>query len=160
MISQKSLTGHAKGGAAAWQVGGICDVFASDIVPGNQSLVSVDPDVAPAPLVVDYESVQRAEPVKAALISSLGFGHVSSVVALAHPGVFTAAMSAETAQDYRDRADRRHDDGRRAQTSARYGGDPALRRRRKRGFPEETAREAETSLLLDPEQRIGTEATS
>ncbi len=39
VISQKSLTGHAKGGAAAWQMAGLCDVFATGVVPGNRNLV-------------------------------------------------------------------------------------------------------------------------
>ena len=154
VISQKSLTGHAKGGAAAWQVSGVCDVFASDLVPGNQSLVSVDPEVVPEPLVVDYQVLERADPARAALISSLGFGHVSSVLALAHPAVFTAAMNSTDAQDYCSRADNRHRQGRSAQLAARYGRGPVLQRRRDRGFPKKDARAEEATLLLDPTQRF------
>ena len=154
VISQKSLTGHAKGGAAAWQVSGVCDVFASDLIPGNQSLVSVDPEVVPEPLVVDYRVMRRADPVKAALVSSLGFGHVSSVLALAHPAVFTAAMNEEEAGNYCARANRRHHQGRGAQLAARYDRDPVLQRRRDRGFPKKDAREMEATLLLNPDQRF------
>ncbi|HSO05036.1 MAG TPA: beta-ketoacyl synthase N-terminal-like domain-containing protein, partial [Candidatus Limnocylindrales bacterium] len=39
VLSQKSLTGHSKGGAAAWQMAGLCDVFETGTVPGNANLV-------------------------------------------------------------------------------------------------------------------------
>ena len=36
VISQKSLTGHSKGGAAAWQMAGLCDVFDTGDGPGQR----------------------------------------------------------------------------------------------------------------------------
>src|SRR5690606_16070169 len=38
VVSQKSLTGHAKGGAAAFQLIGLCQVLAQGVVPPNRSL--------------------------------------------------------------------------------------------------------------------------
>ncbi len=35
VISQKTLTGHAKGGACVFQVGGINDVFSTRLIPAN-----------------------------------------------------------------------------------------------------------------------------
>ncbi|MCU0284675.1 MAG: hypothetical protein MUD13_12420 [Candidatus Nanopelagicales bacterium] len=152
VISQKSLTGHAKGGAAAWQMAGLCDVFASGVVPGNRNLVSVDPRVTPDCLVVDHRSLRRAEPVRAGLITSLGFGHVSAVVALAHPDVFVAAIPDEQRADYQARARDRRVAGERRRLAAQHGGEPMLARRTDRrlgaGAPE-SIRAREAGMLLD-----------
>ncbi len=154
VISQKSLTGHSKGGAAAWQMAGLCDVFDSGTVPGNANLVSADPRVTPGDaLVVDYRSLHRAEPVRAALVTSLGFGHVSAVVALAHPDVFVEAIPEEQRSEYVQRAHDRRVSGARARLGAAYGADPLLVRRTDRRLGQGSAaqlREREAGMLLDP----------
>ena len=158
VISQKSLTGHAKGGAAAWQLAGLCDVFASNVIPGNQSLTCVDPEVVPGDwLTVDYRPLDRATPVQAALLTSLGFGHVSAVVAVAHPDVFVAAISQDQQVSYLERSRERRAIGCIAALAARHGGTSVLQRQTYRGFPTkdvETAREEEATVLLDPAGRI------
>ncbi|MFN8129310.1 MAG: beta-ketoacyl synthase N-terminal-like domain-containing protein [Candidatus Nanopelagicales bacterium] len=143
VISQKSLTGHAKGGAAAWQLAGLCDVFATGVIPGNRNLVSVDPQVTRGPLVVDYRNLRRAEPVRAALLTSLGFGHVSAVVALAHPAVFLAAVPQAERERYLTASRQREQAGRQHLLGARYGRTPVLQRRTER--PD---RDAEIDLLI------------
>ncbi|MDY3128050.1 MAG: DUF1729 domain-containing protein [Corynebacterium sp.] len=98
VISQKTLTGHAKGGAALFQTGGLIDVFRTGVLPANVSLDCVDPLIEPkaknlvwlrSPL--DVASASR--PVKAATLTSLGFGHVGALIVYAHPGVFEAAVT-------------------------------------------------------------------
>ena len=37
VIAQKNLTGHPKGGAAAWMLIGLCQSIASGIIPGNRN---------------------------------------------------------------------------------------------------------------------------
>ena len=37
IVAQKSLLGHAKGGAAAWQMAGLIQYINSGIVPGNRN---------------------------------------------------------------------------------------------------------------------------
>ena len=41
-VSQKTVTGHAKGGAAAFQAIGLMQVLESGEVPGNRNLECVD----------------------------------------------------------------------------------------------------------------------
>ena len=98
VISQKTLTGHSKAGAALFQTGGLIDVFRTGIIPPNVSLDCVDPLIAPkarnlvwlrSPLNVGA----RGEVVKAAALTSLGFGHVGALLVYAHPGVFVAALA-------------------------------------------------------------------
>ena len=43
VISQKTLTGHAKGGACIFQVNGLTQLFKSGVIPANASLDCVDP---------------------------------------------------------------------------------------------------------------------
>jgi hypothetical protein len=42
IMAQKSLVGHAKGGAAAWQMAGLLQSVASGTVPGNRNADNVD----------------------------------------------------------------------------------------------------------------------
>ena len=45
-VSQKSITGHAKGGAALFQVAGLTEILATGVAPGNTSLDVVDAPLA------------------------------------------------------------------------------------------------------------------
>jgi fatty acid synthase subunit alpha, fungi type/fatty acid synthase subunit beta, fungi type len=42
VMAQKSLTGHSKGGSAAWQMIGLCQTVISGIIPGNRNADNVD----------------------------------------------------------------------------------------------------------------------
>ena len=93
------------------------------------------------------------EPVRAALVTSLGFGHVSAVVALAHPDVFVEAIPAEHRAAYVERAHGRRVSGARARLGAAYGGDALFDRRTDRRLGPGSAaelREREAGMLLDP----------
>ena len=46
VVSQKSLTGHAKGGAAAFQMMGMCQMLRDGVIPPNRSLDCVDDELA------------------------------------------------------------------------------------------------------------------
>ena len=46
VVSQKTLTGHAKGGAALFQAAGLIDIFRRQEIPANRSLDCLDPDMA------------------------------------------------------------------------------------------------------------------
>ena len=88
------MTGHAKGGAAAWQVDGVLRMLETGVVPGNRNLESVDPlERGNVHLALGDRPIHLTEPLKAALITSLGFGHVSAVLAIAHPDTFLATPS-------------------------------------------------------------------
>ncbi|WP_407637825.1 beta-ketoacyl synthase N-terminal-like domain-containing protein [Corynebacterium atypicum] len=95
VISQKSLTGHSKGGAALFQISGLVQLFASGVVPANRALDNLDPVFRQRQFLVwprQPLAVGSNHPIKAALATSLGFGHVSAVIALVHPGAFEAAV--------------------------------------------------------------------
>jgi fatty acid synthase len=162
VVSQKSLTGHAKGGAAAWQVAGLCDVFERAVVPGNPNLDSVDPDVTRGPwLVVDDRSLQLSEAPRAALLTSLGFGHVAAVVLLVHPAAFEAALDGAEQAAWASRAEHRRREAERRRRWQPFGGEPAFRRRPPRlaGADPAARAAAERAMLADPGARLDPEGT-
>ena len=117
VVSQKTVTGHAKGGAAAWQVEGVLQMMQRGVVPGNRNLECADPLLRDgACLTLGDRPIELApqEPIRAALVTSLGFGHVSALLAIAHPDVFVAAVPAAERDDYLRRAGRRRARGRAA----------------------------------------------
>ncbi|MFT3662933.1 MAG: DUF1729 domain-containing protein [Gordonia sp. (in: high G+C Gram-positive bacteria)] len=161
VVSQKSLTGHAKGGAAAFQLIGLCQVLRDGVIPPNRSLDCVDEKMAEYPhLVWAREPLRLGErlPLKAGVLTSLGFGHVSGLVAVVHPEAFVAALDAEQRADYRARAAERLRAGRQRLLSAMCGVEPAYRRPPNRRFDETIdEHDAEASLLLDPQVRLDSE---
>ena len=107
VVSQKSLTGHAKGGAAVFQMMGLCQMLRDGVIPPNRSLDCVDDELAGAAHFVWVRDTLRLGekfPLKAGLVTSLGFGHVSGLVALVHPQAFLAALGPEQREDYKQRA--------------------------------------------------------
>ena len=46
VVSQKTLTGHAKGGAAVFQIMGLCQILRDGVIPPNRSLDCVDDEMA------------------------------------------------------------------------------------------------------------------
>ena len=162
-VSQKSVTGHAKGGAAIWQAIGLLQTLETGHVPGNRNLESLSETHRDHHhLTYGHRHIIAGEKFRAGLLTSLGFGHASGVVCLANRSVFLAALDASQHPDaatYRERASKRDLDGRRRRLSAMYGGDPMFRKRSDRrldgadGTPER--RVAEMSMLSDAATRLG-----
>ncbi|GED97494.1 type I polyketide synthase [Gordonia crocea] len=160
VVSQKALTGHAKGGAAAFQLIGLCQVLNSGLIPPNRSLDCVDDALEryehlvwpTSPLAMDG----RFE-LKAGLLTSLGFGHVSGLIAVVHPEAFIASLPESEREAYRARRAERLRDGRQRILQAMCGGDPAYRRPSGRRFDDTAAQDEgaqEAALLLDDEARL------
>ncbi|MFC0266248.1 type I polyketide synthase [Alloscardovia macacae] len=191
VISQKSLTGHAKGGAAVFQMHGLTDVFRTGVLPGNASLDVVDPKLERdehmvwlrKPLRVGFgegsdgrgghggHDVHGGRDVKAGLVTSLGFGHVSGFVALVHPGAFEASVRAaygeEALEAWRTRANERLAEGARHLERGMRGEEALYEQIDNRRYREDSSRggsrggqrydahEVEKAMLLDPSARLG-----
>ncbi len=157
VVSQKTVTGHAKGGAAAWQVDGMLRMMETGLVPGNRNLECADPLLRDGPfLTLGDRPLRLAEPLRAGLITSLGFGHVSALLALVHPGAFLATVPAGQREDYLRRAGRRRAEGVQQRLRTRLGRPAAVRRgdRRLGSDDPAAAREAEAAMLTDPASRL------
>lgn len=159
VVSQKSLTGHAKGGAAAFQMMGLCQILRDGVIPPNRSLDCVDDELSHAQhFVWVREALNLGEkfPLKAGLVTSLGFGHVSGLVALVHPQALIAALPADQRADYQARANARVLDGQRRLASAIAGGPALYEKPADRRFGDETPeKRQEAAMLLDPDARLG-----
>ena len=165
VVSQKTLTGHAKGGAAAFQLIGLTQMLRSGVVPPNRALDCVDDVLARHPhLVWPRETLELGEslPLRAGLLTSLGFGHVSGLVAITHPEAFHRAVARrfgeEEAERVRAAGHERERAGARERTAGVYGGAPLYTRPEARRLGDATAdevREREAAVLLDPDARLG-----
>lgn len=159
VVSQKSLTGHAKGGAAVFQMMGLCQMLRDGVIPPNRSLDCVDDELAgSAHFVWVRETLRLGEkfPLKAGMLTSLGFGHVSGLVALVHPQAFIAALDADQRVDYQRRADARLLAGQRRLVSAIAGGPPMYQRPPDRRFDHDAPeKRQEAAMLLNPAARLG-----
>ncbi|HZU49833.1 MAG TPA: beta-ketoacyl synthase N-terminal-like domain-containing protein, partial [Mycobacterium sp.] len=159
IVSQKSLTGHAKGGAAVFQMMGMCQMLRDGVIPPNRSLDCVDDELAGSQHFVWVRDTLRLGakfPLKAGLITSLGFGHVSGLLALVHPQAFLAALSPEQREDYQRRADARLLAGQRRLASAIAGGPPLYERPGDRRFDHHgPEKPQEAAMLLNVAARLG-----
>ena len=165
VISQKTLTGHAKGGAAAFQMVGLTQVLREGILPPNRSLDCVDPVLAKHEHLVwlrhqlDLRGRDEYAP-KAGLVTSLGFGHVSALVAIVHPGAFLAALAAaqdaEAVAQWQQQAHERERAGLRRIESAMRGGAVLYERPvdRNLGGTGDAVKEREAAVLLDDAARL------
>lgn len=162
-ISQKTLTGHAKAGTALFLVGGLIDVLSTGLIPANASLDCVDPLVgAKSSNLVWLRSplALGAGAVKAAALTSLGFGHVGALVVLAHPGVFEAAPAASGASvpsvaEWRSRATARLRAGAGWLEAGMTGRRALFTQVENRRFAPGDVHDGEIALLLDTDARLG-----
>ncbi len=160
VISQKSLTGHPKGAAAAWQMIGLLQAMADGVVPGNRSLEDVDPAMAEfSPLTFTDRPIAVGKGrIRAGLVTSLGFGHVGAIVALAHPNLFWRMLSAEQRARYQELLARRQRRAAARLQRVLAGAEPLLTPRIKRPFDgkDGTLEQAknEAAVLLDARSRL------
>ena len=158
VISQKALTGHSKGAAAAWQLNGVLQAMADGIVPGNQSLDDVDATMRSFGVMTfsDKSMTTGENALRAALITSLGFGHVGAILCVVHPQFFFRMLSREQTLAYRARLADRMQRGTQRLLGVLSGRVPLVRRRTERPFD---AKEG-TLAHLEEEARMLTSASA
>ncbi len=158
VVSQKSLTGHAKGGAAAFQLIGLCQLLATGTVPPNRGLDCVDEALSVNEHLVWLREALATGPVKAGLLTSLGFGHVSALIAVAHPAAFAATLTPAQRESWLQRATARLVAGEARRLDAMHGGEPLFVKAEQRRFADaDTAltKADESAMLVDPRARLG-----
>ena len=166
VISQKTITGHAKGGASVFQTAGLCQLFSTGVIPANRALDCVAPEFrSHAPIVWLREplALGQATPIKAGLLTSLGFGHVSAMIAVVNPTAFEAAVANEVGDSalatWRTCATGRLRVGAKRRESGMLGHASLYEPIESRRFGKKTStydpHEVEAELLLNPEARLG-----
>ncbi|QNE90483.1 DUF1729 domain-containing protein [Corynebacterium incognita] len=162
VVSQKSITGHAKGGAAAFQLVGLTQLLRDAVIPANRSLDCVDPVLRKHEHLVWLRQPLdvSSRGIKAGLLTSLGFGHVSALVAVVHPGAFIEALRTARGEDavteWTQRAAARVADGERRFARALHGGAALFERPADRnlGGSGDAVKEREAAVLLSHDARL------
>ncbi len=159
VISQKSLTGHSKGAAAAWQLIGALQAMQDGVVPANRSLEDVAPNLQRiAPLCFSDANVCAKDTIlRAALVTSLGFGHVGAIVCVVHPYFFWRALTPAQRERYLPRAQQRLDQATARLRRVLASREPLYTRRNERPFVDKESSDAhhhhEAEVLLDADAR-------
>ena len=142
---------------------GLCQVLRNGVIPPNRSLDCVDDELDTADhLVWVRETLRMGEafPLKAGLLTSLGFGHVSGLIAVVHPQAFIAALDPGQRAAYLEASQGREVNGQRRLASAIAGGAPMYERPEGRRFDhDQPEKVAEATMLLDPNARLGANGT-
>jgi len=161
VISQKTLTGHSKGGAAAWQTIGLCQALSAGIIPPNRNLEAIDPGHERyRHLLFTNRRLDpgAAYPLRAGLVTSLGFGHVSALLCVAHPAAFANALSPDERAAWSERATKRRAAARDRWARVLASKEPLYDKRVDRRFTAADGSDAqkaeETAMLLDPSARF------
>ncbi|ROR89901.1 type I polyketide synthase [Nocardioides aurantiacus] len=158
VVSQKSLTGHSKGGAAAFQLNGLCQTLVAGTVAPNRALDCVDEALAENAHLVWLRQALETGPLKAGVLTSLGFGHVSAMIVVAHPGAFVAALPESQRAAWIEKASARLVAGETRRLDAMHGGAPLFEKAEKRRFASSDLAETkadESAMLVDPQARLG-----
>lgn len=81
VVSQKWLTGHPKGPAAAWMLNGLLQCMNESIVPGNRNADNIEEKLrAFDQLFFSHECVKLEGYMEAAIMKSFGFGQAGAEV--------------------------------------------------------------------------------
>lgn len=119
IMAQKSLVGHAKGGAAAWQMAGLLQSIASGMVPGNRNADNVDALFQEHPLLMFPSKSIQTDGITAGVMvcpflcrlahatdifqSSFGFGQVGGTALVVSPRYVLAAAAPSLYESYKVR---------------------------------------------------------
>lgn len=126
--SQKSILGHGKGGAAAWQINAAIQILEDGVLPGNPNLEDCDPAMNRFPaLAFTDRGIPLTDP-KAVLITSLGFGHVGAAALLLRPRFALERIPEASCPDYARRLNERNARGMRWGWEAMMGKRPLFAR--------------------------------
>ncbi len=152
VIGQKAITGHAKGGAAAWQLIGLCQSLNEGIIPPMHNLDEPDRRLDDrAPLLFSDETLNYGPgAIRAGILTSLGFGHVGAAVCVANANVLLEGLSETELEYYSQRRDARWNYQLKAQYSVMLGEQQYFGG----GVDKTLSADQEYELLLDPNGRI------
>ena len=103
VIAQKSLTGHPKGGAAAWQFNGMMQTLSTALIPGNHNADNISEELRAFPhLFYPSKPIQHVR-LECGLLTSFGFGQVGGQAAIVHPRYLFASLESSELAAYTER---------------------------------------------------------
>ncbi|PVU85583.1 hypothetical protein BB559_006933 [Furculomyces boomerangus] len=104
LVSQKSITGHAKGGASSLATNGLIQMLMTGIIPGNLSADNISEEFEDFDLVYNPYRAIKKEFLKAGLLKSLGFGQIGSELLMVNSAYLFASIPKDVYDDYSKRA--------------------------------------------------------
>ncbi len=110
-VCQKSLTGHPKGAAGAWQFNGCLQMLQTGIVPGNKNADNIESKLRQYEHIVYPMEAIRPQRVNATMLTSFGFGQKGGIAIAVAPKYLFSAVGKEAFDNYRSRATMRQRTG-------------------------------------------------
>ncbi|GAA5924777.1 hypothetical protein JCM1841_004145 [Sporobolomyces salmonicolor] len=101
VIAQKWLTGHPKGGAAAWMLNGMAQAILSGLIPGNRNADNISPELRNFEYLLYPSKSIQTDGLKAGLLTSFGFGQVGGQALIVHPTYLLGALEPSAFESYK-----------------------------------------------------------
>ncbi|TIB03399.1 hypothetical protein E3P94_00662 [Wallemia ichthyophaga] len=110
VIAQKWLTGHPKGGAAAWMFNGAMQAINDAIIPGNRNADNISAELQAYKYLVYLSKSIKVDAIKCGILTSFGFGQVGGSCLIIHPAYLYASLGNDALAAYgKVRAERERD---------------------------------------------------
>lgn len=103
VIAQKWLTGHPKGGAAAWMMCGVTQSIQDGLIPGNRNADNIGSELQEFEFLVYPSKSIQTDGIKAGVLTSFGFGQVGGQVLIIHPDYLLAALESREYEGYKSK---------------------------------------------------------
>ncbi|KAJ2594724.1 fatty acid synthase alpha subunit Lsd1, partial [Coemansia sp. RSA 1721] len=100
VVCQKWLTGHSKGAAAGYMLNGVIQSMRTGLIPGNRNADNIDPDFQQYDYALYLSKTIQTPGIKAALLTSFGFGQVGGELLIVHPDYLFASVDPKEIDEY------------------------------------------------------------
>ncbi|KAJ2634290.1 fatty acid synthase alpha subunit Lsd1, partial [Coemansia sp. RSA 1286] len=100
VVCQKWLTGHPKAPAAGFMLNGVIQSMRTGLIPGNRNADNIDPDFQQYEYALYLSKTIQTQGIKAALLTSFGFGQVSGELLIVHPDYLFASVDPKEIDEY------------------------------------------------------------
>ncbi|KAJ2832438.1 fatty acid synthase alpha subunit Lsd1 [Coemansia erecta] len=100
VVCQKWLTGHAKGGAASLMLNGILQSLRTGLIPGNRNADNIAAELKQYEYPLYLSQTVQTTGIKAALLTSFGFGQVGGELLVLHPDYVLATLERSILEEY------------------------------------------------------------
>ncbi|KAJ2210025.1 fatty acid synthase alpha subunit Lsd1, partial [Coemansia sp. RSA 487] len=107
IVCQKWLTGHPKGPAAIYMLNGVIQSLRTGIIPGNRNADNIDVELKSCEYALYLSKTVKTPGIKAAMLTSFGFGQVGGELLIVHPDYVLATLDREKLGEYNKKLARR-----------------------------------------------------
>ncbi|KAJ2089404.1 fatty acid synthase alpha subunit Lsd1 [Coemansia sp. RSA 986] len=149
VVCQKWLTGHSKGGAAMFMLNGVLQSLHTGIVPGNRNADNIDDEFKSNEYALYLSRTIQTAGIKAAMLTSFGFGQVGGEVLIVHPDHLFATLECKQLEEYRNKLSKRDLKANRYWQDTLVGNHPFVQVKRNPPF----SQEQEEQVYLNPAAR-------